>query len=63
MPEKPGFGGYIDTGVVRPKKKLATRTLSLSYNGLPTYSNNDLHIFKKNIIFIHSISSLHKIKS
>jgi hypothetical protein len=37
MPEKPVFGGYIGIGVVR----LASRTLSLLYNGLPTYSNND----------------------
>jgi hypothetical protein len=54
MPEKPVFGGYIGTGVVRPEMKLraskpcqyilqtpALRALSLLYNGLTTYSNND----------------------
>ena len=53
MPEK--LGGYIGTGVVstgvfstgagKPCQYIlqtpATRAVSLLYNGLPTYSNND----------------------
>jgi hypothetical protein len=35
------------------------RALSLLYNGLPTYSNNDLHILIKNIILINLFILFH----
>jgi hypothetical protein len=47
MPLKQVFGGYVGTGGVSPEIKL--RELSLLYNGLPTYSNDDLHILIKNV--------------
>jgi hypothetical protein len=46
MPEKSVFGGYIGMGVVEGQGQpiylpnTGLRTLSLLYNGLPTYSNN-----------------------
>jgi hypothetical protein len=38
---------------------LASRALTLLYNGLPTYSNNDWHIFIKNVVLINLFILFH----